>query len=147
MEFMLLSDLLENALVKNKTSKVDAPSFHLGRPIVRVLSRNQSVQHTESTAGHSSTVAKQTQKLDEHFTKAVRRFTRAIDGGVAHYIERRDQRSLEEKDGALVGAVENMAQGVSLVISESAPALTDLAGLVTLVPLTEQIRQAAKALN
>lgn len=144
---MLLSDLLENALVKNKTLKMDAASFHLGQPIVRVLSKTQSAQHTERTVRHSSKVAQQTQKLDEHVTKAVRRFTRAIDGGVARYVERRDQRSLEEKDGGLVSAMENVAQGVSLMISESAPAITDLAGFVTLAPLTEQIRQAAKALN
>jgi hypothetical protein len=67
-----------------------------------------------------------------------------LDSGIDTYIEHRDKSKATRKDGVIVDFVENVAYGVSRVVSEVSPVISDVAEAVNTRRLRSQIRRAAR---
>jgi hypothetical protein len=114
-----------------------------------------SAEHTPRTVHVSGTVHKRTKtssrgsrrfnEIERRVSKAVRRVTRAVDGGVDTYIEHRDKSAATRKDGPLVDFVENVSCGMSKSVSEASPILHDIAEAWNTRRLRRQIRRAARS--
>jgi len=103
------------------------------------------VEHEEhKKKGTSSRGSRRMNEIDKRVSKAVRRVTRALDGGVDAYIEHRDKSKATRKDGVIVDFVENVSYGVSRAISEASPLVHDVAEAINTRRMRSQIRRAAR---
>ena len=94
----------------------------------------------------SSRGARRAEDIERRVSKSVRRVARAVDHGVARYIDARDRSASKRRDGALVDFYENVAKGVSEAVAESSPALVDIAKAFNTRRSRRQIRRAFKNL-
>lgn len=82
--------------------------------------------------------------LDRRLSRALRRFTRAMNHGMDAYIDHRDLSRDRRKDGPAVDFVVNVSYGVSKAVSEASPVITDIAKAWNTRRMRRQIRRFAR---
>jgi DNA topoisomerase VI subunit B len=117
---------------------------HVEPPVEPIAVRVVVERETHRKKGTSSRGSRRLTEIDRRATKAVRRVTRALDRGIDTYIEHRDKSKEARKDGVIVDFIENVAYGVSRVVSEASPVIHDVAEAINTRKLRSQIRRAAR---
>ena len=130
---------METSVEKEPTAKA-----HVETTVEPTTVRVVVERETHSKKGTSSRGSRRLTEIDKRATKAVRRVTRALDSGIDTYIEHRDKSKATRKDGVIVDFVENVAYGVSRVVAEVSPVISDVAEAVNTRRLRSQIRRAAR---
>ena len=92
----------------------------------------------------SSRSSRRLADFERQFSRAARRISKGCKSGWDEYLDQRDNSERKRRDGALVDYYENMAKGASRAISESSPALTDLAKAFNSKRFRKQIRRTLR---
>lgn len=75
----------------------------------------------------SSKSSRRLEKIEKDLSRSLHTITRGTNRGVRRYLDERDYSDRRRRDGAIVDFCENSARGISKGVSESSPAIIDLA--------------------
>jgi hypothetical protein len=89
----------------------------------------------------STKTSRRARDVEDKFTKAMKRISKAADKGVEKYIERRDKSDAKRKDGALIDMPENMIRSAAKAAADATPAIGDIMKLISTKQSRKTIRQ------
>jgi hypothetical protein len=75
----------------------------------------------------SSKSSRRLEKIERDLSRSLHTVTRGTNRGVRTYLDERDDSDRRRRDGAIVDFCVNTARGISEGVSESSPAIVDLA--------------------
>ena len=84
--------------------------------------------------------------IEYRVSKAMHRISRAVNGGVETYLDKRDKSERRRRDGAIVDSYENAAVGIAEAVSKSSPVLTDIAKAFNTRYRRKQLRRLLRGL-
>jgi hypothetical protein len=94
----------------------------------------------------SSRATRRLEDIESRVSESVHRVTKAVNKGVATYIDERDKSARKRRDGTLVDFYQNAAQGVSEALADSSPVLTDIAKALNTRRLRKRIRRYVRVI-